>query len=87
MQFNNGFFEELGRSSGVENLVMSAAERVADKARSTAPVDTGAYKNSIKVEKKHQDRVVALVTAEDDNALIIESRFGTLARALRSTHG
>jgi len=84
MEFNDKFFEELLKSQGVENVVMDATERVADIARASAPVDTGAYRDSIEVSQKHQQRVVGLVTVEDPQALIIEALHGTLARAVRS---
>ena len=45
--FNNAFFDELGRSSGIVAVVNEAAERIADIARSTAPVKSGDYRDSI----------------------------------------
>lgn len=84
MQFNNAFFEELGRSAGVSALVVGVAEEIAAIARSTAPVDTAAYKEAITVELKYQDRSVALVVGHDPKTLLIESKTGNLARALRS---
>ena len=84
MKCNNKFFDDLLSSPPVEALVVDAAERVANIARSTAPVDSGDYRNSIKVTKKHQKRVVGLVQATDEKAMIIEARTGNLARAVRS---
>lgn len=84
MKFNNKFFEELGRSAGVTALTIECAEKVAAVARETAPVDTEAYKNSIHVELKHQDRSVALVVASDPKTFLIESKTGNLVRALRT---
>lgn len=84
MKFNNSFFEELGRSAGVTKLVTDKAEQIAAIARSTAPVDTGDYRDGIKVELKHQDRSVALVVGTDPKTMLIESKTGNLVRALKA---
>lgn len=84
MNFNNAFFEELGVSEPVTELVVEAAERVAGIARSTAPRDTEDYANGIGVSVKRQKRSVALVTATDPKSLLIESKTGNLARALKA---
>ena len=83
MEFNNAFFDELGRSAGVRSLCDDAAERVAARARSAAPKDTGAYRNGIGTAGKFQRRYVALVVASDEKSMLIESQRGILARALR----
>ena len=83
MKHNDSFYDELLVSQGVEDLAVDAAELVADTARETAPVDTGAYKDSIVVTTKRQERVVALVQATDEKSMVIESRTGNLARAVR----
>jgi len=84
VKFNNAFFEELSRSAGVVNLVTEAAEKVAATARQTAPVDSGDYRDGIKVVLKYQRRVVALVVGTDKKTMLVESKHGTLARALRA---
>jgi hypothetical protein len=84
VKFNNSFFEELGQSAGVTALVVDAAERVAAAARSSAPVESGDYQKGITVEVKQQQRSVALVVGTDPKTLLIESRTGNLARALRA---
>lgn len=63
------------------------AGRVAATARATAPVDTGAYRDSIGVETDVTDRVVARVVARDPKSHIIEARTGNLSRALDSAGG
>lgn len=82
VKFNEGFFQNLGRSPAVTNLVVGAAQQIAADARSTAPVDSGDYRRGIHVEVKFQKRVVALVMASDKKSLLIESRTGNLVRAL-----
>lgn len=83
MQFNNAFFDQLGRSAGVTALTLEAAERVAETARESAPVKSGAYKASIKVKLKYQSRAVALVVATDPKTMLIEAKTGNLARAVK----
>jgi hypothetical protein len=84
IKFNEAFFQELGQSAGVTGLVMKAAEQVAAAARASAPVDSGDYRDSIHTALKHQDRSVALVIADDPKTMLIESKTGNLARALKA---
>lgn len=85
MEFNSSFFEKLGRSPEVTALCVSKAEQVAGIARSTAPVDTEAYRNNISVSvQPRSDRNAAVVTASDWKSLLIESTTGNLARALKA---
>lgn len=84
MQFNKAFFDELLVSAPVAKLVDDGAQKVANVARATAPVDSGDYKRGIRVGSKRQKRVVGLVQATDEKSMIIEARTGNLVRALRS---
>lgn len=84
VQFNDAFFEQLGRSPGVTSLCTEVAQRIAAAARASAPRDTGEYANSIRVEVVRRGRRnAALVVAGDDKAMLIESYTGNLARALK----
>lgn len=86
MEFRNRFFDELLRSDGVRAVVDDATKRIADKARSTAPVgETSDYKNGITTGSKLQERYVGLVQATDPKSMIIEARTGNLARAVRGS--
>lgn len=89
MQFDRAFFKDLSNSAGVVGLVKDAAERVAEQARKTAPVESGDYRDSIHVEvvPDRQIRTVALVVADDPKTMLIESKTGNLARALRASRG
>jgi len=83
MKFNDAYIPELGKSATVENIVRAKAEQVAATARTSAPVDTGEYRNSIGVQIVHTPfRVVAKVIANSDHSMLVESKYGTLARAL-----
>lgn len=89
MKWNERFFSEMGHSAAVTALVKAKAEEAAAIARATAPVDTGAYRDSIHVEVvSWPTRNAALVIASDPKALLIESETGNLVRALnRVTSG
>jgi hypothetical protein len=84
VKFNNAFFEELSVSEPVTALCVDAAERIAEIARNGVNKLTGDYANGIGVAVKRQKRSVALVIASDPKSLIIESKTGNLARALRA---
>lgn len=85
MEFNEVFFEQLGRSPAVVAQCVAKAERVAANARATAPVDSGAYKSAISVSvQPRRRRNAAVVTAADWKSLLIESKTGNLARALKA---
>jgi hypothetical protein len=55
---SGGIQEYLDGGHGVEELLDRDAEAAADRARSGAPVDSGAYLASIHVETDHTDRMV-----------------------------
>jgi hypothetical protein len=83
VQFNDAFFEKLGRSPEVTRLCVEVAEKIAATARANAPRASNDYANSIHVEVVSRGRRnAALVKADDDKSLLIESRTGNLARAL-----
>lgn len=85
MQFQNGYFDALLRSDPVRAVVDEAAERVAERARATAPVGDGGYKNGITTAGKMQKRYVGLVVANSRHSMKVESRTGNLARAVRGS--
>lgn len=84
VQVNNSYFEQLGRSAGVIAIVDSCTEKVAATARATAPSDTGDYRDGISTAGKYQRRYVGLVIASDPKSMLVESRTGNLARAVRA---
>lgn len=88
VQLISSGMHDLLHDKGVERDLRRRAERVAARARSTAPVLTGAYRDSITVETSSpHDRVVARVIAKDEKSHVIESRTGNLSRALDSAGG
>lgn len=83
MEYNDAFFEKLGRSPEVTGLCRDVAEKVAAVARSTAPRKSNDYADSIHVVVVQRGRRNAvLVVADDEKSMLVESRTGNLARAL-----
>ena len=85
IEFNQAYFDSILRSSGVQSLEKAAAEKVLAAAKASAPEDTGDYKKGLRIEKAEAKyRTVYLVTGTDPKTLLIESKTGNLARALKS---
>jgi len=80
---------QVADGSEVRRALRKIAESQADEARRTAPVDTGAYRDSIRVEEdtSPDGRARAFVVADDPKATALEfgtsdtPRFRTLGRA------
>lgn len=70
------------RSAGMRRLVLDAAERAAERARQTAPVVSGEYRDGITVWTDETDRAVARVGSTAPHALIVEANTGNIVRAL-----
>ena len=82
---NQEWFDTILRTTGVEKLVDTTAQRALAAAQASAPVQTQAYKNGLHIE--HHDsrfRRAARVVGSDDKTLLIESKKGVLARALKA---
>jgi hypothetical protein len=74
---------DLLRDPGVVGDLRDRADRVLASATGSAPVDSGAYKDSLEVRVvEHNGRPVAQVHATAPHAMVVESRTHTLARAL-----
>lgn len=83
MEFNDKFFEEIGKSAGVTQMCRDVANEVLAAAVAGAPVDEGDYRDGLQVQVKTVEyRNVALVVGTDPKTLLIESKTGNLARAL-----
>lgn len=86
VEFNDIFFDTILKSARVERLTRSAAERAATIARTTAPVDTGSYRDQIRVlVRESRYRRVYRVVGHDPKTLLIEAKTGNLARALKAS--
>lgn len=74
---------ELLKSAGVKAELQRRGERVLAAARAAAPVDTGAYKASLRLEvDEHPTRAAVHVGASVDYGMEVEADHGTLSRAL-----
>jgi len=82
IELNHREMHDLLTGAEVEAPLVEIAQKIAARARSTAPVDTGAYRDGIRVETDETDRSAARVVAHHWNSAIIESRTGNLKRAL-----
>lgn len=70
-------------SAEVRAALREVAEPIAARARSSAPVDSGAYRDGIEVDVEPGDkRAHARVTATAPHSLVVEAKTGNLRRAL-----
>lgn len=68
---------------GVAEVMREKAEKVLSNAQSSAPVASGAYKDSLHIETvKHPTRLVTRVVADVPYALNVEANTGNLTRSL-----
>jgi arginine/ornithine N-succinyltransferase beta subunit len=85
MKFNDNYIPDLAQSDPVVRACTDAADRIADAARSSAPVLTGKYKAGIVVRvRRSRFRTVVSVVSSDPKTMIIESKTGNLVKALRT---
>lgn len=70
------------RSREVAEALDAVAERMAAAARASAPVESGEYRASIRVESDpSRERARVRVVADSPHAVLVESRTGNLKRA------
>lgn len=83
LKINPAFWPNVLTSQQLGNQLLPMATRVLARARSTAPVDSGAYQGSLyAVVGVQAGRVKARVVSTDPAARIVEKRHHTLANAL-----
>lgn len=75
------------KDPGVRADLTRRAGPVESVARSSAPVDTGAYRASIGIRQGTTDRAVVRVVATAPHAMAVEAATGNLARALDAAGG
>lgn len=81
---NPRFFETVLRSPQVEALTDEAGDRTLAAAKRDAPVDTRAYQEGLHIEhRESRYRRTTRVVGSDPKTLLIESKTGNLARALK----
>ena len=85
VEFNPNFFETVLRQPQVEALTDSAGSRALSAAQANAPVGTADYKRGLHIEH-HESRFrrTTRVVGDDEKTMLIESKTGNLARALKA---
>ena len=82
IKLNSAGIAALLKSSDVRADLTARGERVLSSAQSSAPVASGAYRDSLRVVQDTTDRAVVRVAANVPHAYVVEANHGTLARAL-----
>lgn len=79
---HRGIQEYLDGRHGVDALLEREAQERLARAKASAPVKTGAYRDSLHVQTVHTDRMVKRIVSDVDYALALEANTGNLARSL-----
>lgn len=87
VKINHRGMAELLAAPEVRAELTRRMERVLDKARETAPVDTGDYRDKLQILQDTTDRAVVRVGSTSNHAWIVESNTGNLSRALDEAGG
>lgn len=75
------------KSKDVRAELTRRAEKVLAQAKSTAPVATGYYRDSLELEQDTTDRAVVRIVTLASYGMVIESETGNLARAIDAAGG
>lgn len=85
VEFNPNFFDTVLRLPKVEQLTDAAGARALGKAKADALVDSGEYRDGLHIEhRESRYRRTTRVVGSDEKTLLIESKTGNLARALKA---
>lgn len=82
VKLNSRGMGELLNSGDVRDALTDRAERVLSAAQSSAPVASGAYRDSLRIVQDTTDRAVVRVASDVAHAYVVEANTGNLARAL-----
>lgn len=82
VKLNRRGMDELLNGEVARRATRGPAERVLSAARASAPVDTGEYRDSLRLVEDSTDRLVQRVVATAAHGMVVEARTGNLARAL-----
>lgn len=86
-ELNSDGIVELLNSDDVRDDLTSRMERALSSAQSSAPVETGAYRDGLKIRQDTTDRVAVRLEGTAEHSRIVEARLGILARALDAAGG
>lgn len=86
---NESFYKALGQHPDIAEIVEREAEAGIAEATRTAPKDSLEYVESLHVKKSTRPgRATYLMVADAPHALLVEAKYGTLARAAKTVgHG
>ncbi len=85
VKFDQSYFDSIMRSADVQSLEMEAAQRVLSAAQAKAPVKSGDYKAGLRITRAERKyRTAYLIEGTDPKTMLVESKTGNLARALKS---
>ena len=85
VDINDGFFDQILRSPGVEGLCKQKAQEAMAIAKANAPVKSGAYRDGIELETvERQHRRTYMVVATAEHSLLVETQTQNLAKALKA---
>lgn len=87
VRLDRGGVKALLNDAGVRADLTRRMAAVESAAKASAPVESGAYRDSIHIEQATTGRAVVRVVADVPYALLLEARTGNLARALDSAGG
>jgi hypothetical protein len=88
VKFNQSYFDRILKDAAVAQMTMAKANEVCARAKSTAPVLTGSYRDSLHVERRdYPHRTGYLVVGDAPHTLLVEAKTGNLARALKASRG
>lgn len=79
---NHAGMGALLKSDAVRDGLTARAEQALAAAQASAPVESGAYRDSLHLEQDTTDRAVVRVVSDVDYAMVVEANTGNLARAL-----
>lgn len=79
---NPAGIKELLNRAETRAMLTEKARHVLALAQEIAPVESGAYKASLRIEQGTTDRAVVAVIAGTDHAFVVEANTGTLRKAL-----
>jgi hypothetical protein len=85
IKFSKSLADEVLRAPKVVEQTRAITETGLQNAKSSAPVDTAEYRDGLHVERKEAKfRTVFRVVGSDPKTMLIESKRGILARALKA---
>lgn len=87
IKLNSREVGKLLKSADVSRGMEPIANAVRDRAKATAPVRTGRYRDSIHVETETTDRVKKRIGSDVPYGMVVEARTGNLTRALDAAGG